>query len=138
MTGRYCQDHTVMNIRNTRRGLKTRRISKANNDPDTLETRCENSTASNPTPNEKKKIELKKTQRNVVSKRNLMKEYFCPQCSNSYFHSCSLWRHVKYECGKACKFGCPYCKKKSKLREGCRRHIIRCHKGLPVYINELY
>ena len=138
MTGRDCQDHTVMNVRKTRRRLKTRKISKANNDPDTLETRCENSTASNRTPKKKKPVTLKKTQTNVVSKRNLIKDFFCPQCSNSYFHACSLGRHLKYECGKACKFGCPYCEQKSKLRECARRHIIRCHKGQPVYINELY
>ena len=90
---------------------------------DTLETRCENLIAPNPTPKKKS---------------NPVKEHFCPQCSKSYSHSSSLNRHLKYECGKACKFGCPYCEAESKQREVCRRHIIRRHKGRAIYINELY
>ena len=123
VTGSDRQDHTVKNIRKSPRRKP--------------ETYCENSTAPELSP-KKKPVQLKKNKTNVIKKKNMKKEHFCPQCSRAYSYARNLQRHLRFECDKNCKFACPYCKHKSQLLGVCHRHVRRCHKGQPVYADELY
>lgn len=50
-------------------------------------------------------------------------------CGRSYVHKPSLWRHRKFECGKAPSFACPHCEYKAKLREHLKSHIATVHAG---------
>ena len=123
VTGLDYQHPAVMNVRKTRRGMP--------------KTYCENSTDSESTPKEKT-VKLHKNQTNVINRKIIKKEHLCPQCPKAYSYERSLKRHLKYECGKECKFGCPYCNQKSHLLEHIHRHVRRRHKGHSVYAVELY
>ena len=136
MTGSDFQGHTMLNVSTFRWGLRTRNTHNDNYDPDTTRTHCENSTTSNSTSWENP-AQLERTLRNIA-KRNVKKDFLCPQCPRAYSYVRSLKRHLKYECGKSCKFACPYCKKKSKLLEDCHRHIRNRHIGQPIYADQLY
>ena len=134
VTGLDCQEqNTVLDVSTFRRGLITRNIHKGNDDSVTTKTHREYSHTSNSTP-----YPVGAKGRNIVRKKNTKKDYFCPQCPRAYSYERSLKRHLKYECGKACKFACPYCQKQTKLIEDCHRHVRARHKGQPVYADELY
>ena len=133
MTGSDWQDRTVMNVRTTRRGLIIKKTDENSDDPFMPRTHCENSTALNPI-SKKKSVKRKRTR----TKKNIKKQHLCPQCPRAYSYSCGLKQHLKYECGKPCKFACPYCNKKTKRLENCNRHIKYQHKGQPVYANKMY
>ncbi|XP_076395648.1 uncharacterized protein LOC100880436 isoform X18 [Megachile rotundata] len=65
---------------------------------------------------------------------NRRKNYECPKCGNGYSVLKSLRRHLRYECGVAPKFKCPYCDIRSKQRAHVNEHIRRKHSGQRVYI----
>ena len=130
MTGSDSEDSTVLNVSTFRRRIITRNIHEHNDDFDTTIAHRNNSTSKeNP-------VKVKKA--NIVSKKNTKKVHVCPQCSRTYSYVRSLQRHLKYECGKPCKFACPYCNKKIKLLGNCHRHIRYRHKGQPVHAVQLY
>ncbi len=54
----------------------------------------------------------------------------CPQCNRTYVSNRTLFRHLRYECGKEPQFRCPFCEHRCKLRENMRRHIVIRHKCL--------
>ena len=127
MAGSNWQEE-VTNVETTLRTLRTDKTVKNNDDPNTQITHFQNSIGSNP-------IVKKKS---VVTKKNINKQFFCPKCPRAYAYSCGLSQHLRYECGKPCKFSCPYCNKKTKLLGNCYRHIRFQHKGQPVYANQMY
>ena len=59
--------------------------------------------------------------------------YQCPKCQNSYRWYRGLHRHLKYECGKAPRFKCPYCGYIGKHRSHVYSHIKTNHRDNPVY-----
>ncbi|XP_076477623.1 uncharacterized protein LOC117160031 isoform X21 [Bombus vancouverensis nearcticus] len=62
------------------------------------------------------------------------KNYVCPKCGNGYTVVKSLNRHLRYECGVAPRFKCPYCGTRSKQRAHVNEHIRRKHSGQRIYI----
>ena len=62
------------------------------------------------------------------------KNYTCPKCGNGYTVVKSLKRHLRYECGVAPRFKCPYCGTRSKQRAHVNEHIRRKHSGQRIYI----
>ncbi|CAK9815830.1 Longitudinals lacking protein, isoforms A/B/D/L [Anthophora plagiata] len=62
------------------------------------------------------------------------KNYLCPKCGNGYTVVKSLKRHLRYECGVAPRFKCPYCGTRSKQRAHVNEHIRRKHSGQHIYI----
>ena len=62
------------------------------------------------------------------------KNYVCPKCGNGYTVVKSLTRHLRYECGVAPRFKCPYCGTRSKQRAHVNEHIRRKHSGQRIYI----
>ncbi|XP_017756813.1 PREDICTED: longitudinals lacking protein, isoforms A/B/D/L-like [Eufriesea mexicana] len=62
------------------------------------------------------------------------RNYVCPKCGNGYTVVKSLKRHLRYECGVAPKFKCPYCGTRSKQRAHVHEHIRRKHSGQRIYI----
>lgn len=62
------------------------------------------------------------------------KNYVCPKCGNGYTVVKSLKRHLRYECGVAPRFKCPYCGTRSKQRAHVNEHIRRKHSGQRIYI----
>lgn len=55
----------------------------------------------------------------------------CPQCPKTYKGKNSLWRHLKFECGKDPKFECPYCGHKTKQKIHLQIHIAHSHNVFP-------
>ena len=131
------QDNTVLNVSTFRCGLIPRNIHNDNDDPDTTRTHYGNSTASSSMPINNS-VELNRYETIFVDKKTIKKDYLCPQCPKAYSYVRSLRRHLKYECGKECKFGCPYCNQKGHLLEHIQRHVRSRHKGRRVYAHELY
>ncbi|XP_076621328.1 uncharacterized protein LOC143341872 isoform X17 [Colletes latitarsis] len=62
------------------------------------------------------------------------KDHVCPKCGKGYTVAKSLNRHLRYECGVAPRFKCPYCGNRGKQRAHVKDHIRRIHSGQRVYI----
>lgn len=63
-------------------------------------------------------------------------------CPNQNCHSTFVWKrnllsHLRYQCGKAPKFKCPYCDYKCKVRAGIRRHIKYKHKNHEIFVVDM-
>lgn len=57
----------------------------------------------------------------------------CPDCGKIYNYYRSLHRHMKYECGQAPRFYCPYCNYIKKQRSQVYSHIKIKHPSQAVY-----
>lgn len=79
----------------------------------------------------KKSDEVYTSPRHRTARRN---NYLCPKCGNGYTVVKSLKRHLRYECGVAPRFKCPYCGNRSKQRAHVNEHIRRKHTGQQIYI----
>lgn len=57
------------------------------------------------------------------------KLFGCPTCQKKYSHKRSLWKHLKFVCGKPPTFVCPYmdCGYKGKLKENLKQHLLFYH-----------
>ncbi|KAG8259239.1 hypothetical protein J6590_014708 [Homalodisca vitripennis] len=53
--------------------------------------------------------------------------YGCDKCSRMYLNRETLYRHIKYECGKDPQFFCPLCSFRSKRKCNLQNHILRKH-----------
>ena len=62
--------------------------------------------------------------------------HVCPKCGNGYTANKSLQRHLRYECGLAPRFKCPYCEARCKQKAHVNEHIRRKHTGKRIYIIE--
>lgn len=60
-------------------------------------------------------------------------KYDCPRCGKSYRYQRSLKSHLRYECGKKPRFGCPYCHYVQKIGRLVYLHIERRHPAKAVY-----
>lgn len=60
--------------------------------------------------------------------------YHCPRCNSGYKYKKTLQSHLKHDCGKIPRFGCPYCNKRNKCSSNIYRHVRMRHSGLPVRI----
>ncbi|CAG5097831.1 Similar to Zinc finger protein Xfin (Xenopus laevis) [Cotesia congregata] len=62
------------------------------------------------------KYPLEPDESSEVSSRPSGKKFVatCPNCQKGYQRAASLRRHLKYECGQAPKFKCPYCDLRTK------------------------
>lgn len=54
----------------------------------------------------------------------------CPECGRIYKLKSSLRNHIKWECGKAPQFKCPYCSYEAKQKMHLARHLDRVHKEI--------
>ncbi|XP_014207167.1 longitudinals lacking protein, isoforms A/B/D/L isoform X6 [Copidosoma floridanum] len=63
--------------------------------------------------------------------------HVCESCGKVYKQRNALWRHFKYECGKAPRFQCPYCRYRTKQRSNMYTHIKHRHHGLKIYVVDL-
>ncbi|KAJ9593508.1 hypothetical protein L9F63_014938 [Diploptera punctata] len=54
----------------------------------------------------------------------------CPHCTKRYKFRTSLYRHLKFECGKEPTFRCPHCAYMTKQKAPMQRHIRNTH-GIP-------
>lgn len=59
-------------------------------------------------------------------------------CGKFYSRMASLKFHLRYECGKEPKFGCPYCSRKCKRRSNLISHIRIVHKDFSYQLNQVY
>ncbi|XP_052122651.1 longitudinals lacking protein, isoforms A/B/D/L-like [Frankliniella occidentalis] len=55
------------------------------------------------------------------------RRFECSDCGNAYKHAQSLWKHRKFECGKAPAFPCPYCPHQAKRKQHLELHVTRKH-----------
>lgn len=55
------------------------------------------------------------------------RNFLCVTCQKSYTLKSTLSRHMKYECGKAPRFGCSYCEYKGFHKSNVLRHIKKIH-----------
>lgn len=55
-------------------------------------------------------------------------EYICYKCGKVYKWHYTLCRHLKYECGKQARFGCPMCPYRAKRKDNLKYHVEHCHK----------
>jgi uncharacterized C2H2 Zn-finger protein len=53
--------------------------------------------------------------------------YACPHCTKRYKFRTSLYRHLKFECGKEPSFHCPHCSYMTKQKAPMQRHIRNTH-----------
>lgn len=58
--------------------------------------------------------------------------FSCYKCGKKYSQSPTLWRHVKYECGKGPQFHCPFCMKGFTRKFTMLKHADKQH-GLIQY-----
>ncbi|KAG8259248.1 hypothetical protein J6590_014717 [Homalodisca vitripennis] len=58
---------------------------------------------------------------------NAIRPYRCDGCFRTYIQGASLYRHKKFECGKAPQFRCPFCPHVSKRKENLSIHVYRIH-----------
>lgn len=58
------------------------------------------------------------------------RSYICGTCGNAFTRRNSLYRHVKYLCGKKPSFNCPIsdCNYVGKLKQHVKQHLFRFHK----------
>ena len=47
-------------------------------------------------------------------------------------------KHYKFHCGKAPRWGCPYCPKTAKTSSNMYVHIRGVHKNQQIYVIDLY
>ncbi|XP_076753962.1 uncharacterized protein LOC143425135 isoform X22 [Xylocopa sonorina] len=66
--------------------------------------------------------------------------YVCPSqnCTRSFNWKGNLNRHLRYECGLAPRFKCPYCEYRCKVKGDVSKHIVRKHQGSVVYVIDLF
>ena len=55
----------------------------------------------------------------------------CTKCGRCFVHLRTLKRHLKYDCFKEPRFGCPHCDYKSKWKCNVQHHVRRKHKRCP-------
>ena len=65
------------------------------------------------------------------------RNYECLKCGKSYMVIKSLKRHLRYECGLAPRFKCPYCGMLAKQKAHIKEHVRRKHRGNRIYAIEL-
>lgn len=64
-------------------------------------------------------------------------KYPCPNCSSVYSRDFTLKSHLKYECGLAPRFKCPYCNWMSKRAGNIISHVRRMHADLKPYVVDI-
>uniref|UniRef100_T1HQ23 C2H2-type domain-containing protein n=1 Tax=Rhodnius prolixus TaxID=13249 RepID=T1HQ23_RHOPR len=57
----------------------------------------------------------------------ILDELDCAGCGKSYKHRSSLAHHLRFECGKAPQFFCPFCPFMSLYRGSLHKHLRRKH-----------
>lgn len=65
---------------------------------------------------------------------NGAKTHLCPRCGNGYAFLKSLRRHLRYECGLAPRFRCPYCGVSAKQRAHVSEHVKRKHPDQKILV----
>ncbi|KAK2584890.1 hypothetical protein KPH14_002486 [Odynerus spinipes] len=65
------------------------------------------------------------------------KPFDCPKCGRCFTVKGNMTRHLKYECGQAPRFQCPYCEFRSKQTSNVMSHIRTRHAGQRVYVVHL-
>ncbi|XP_076382991.1 uncharacterized protein LOC117224489, partial [Megalopta genalis] len=65
------------------------------------------------------------------------KPFGCPKCGRCFTVKGNMTRHLKYECGQAPRFQCPYCEFRSKQTSNVMSHIRTRHTGQRVYVVHL-
>lgn len=63
--------------------------------------------------------------------------HYCNNCGRVYRYYRSLWRHLKFECGKLPSFGCPQsdCYYKAKQKSSLINHVCNKH---PILAAEMF
>lgn len=57
----------------------------------------------------------------------LLGKFRCDVCGKYYQQKSTLYRHVKYECGKGNQFQCPYCEKSTRQKYDIKLHVLKKH-----------
>lgn len=70
-------------------------------------------------------------------KQEEKKLHYCPKCHRGFTLKHNRNRHLKYECGYAPRFACPYCNLRGKQSSQIYRHIRNVHQGQNVYYVDL-
>lgn len=63
----------------------------------------------------------------TIDKTVKSKLLHCESCSRMYRSKFTLWRHLKYECGKEPRFVCMFCPKKAFYKTEIWKHIRSKH-----------
>ncbi|XP_023313363.1 zinc finger protein 684-like [Trichogramma pretiosum] len=67
--------------------------------------------------------------RRAASSAAALNMFRCTRCSRKFRVYNSLYRHVRYECGKKPRFGCCYCSYVTKHTSSVYVHVKRMHTG---------
>uniref|UniRef100_T1HQ25 C2H2-type domain-containing protein n=1 Tax=Rhodnius prolixus TaxID=13249 RepID=T1HQ25_RHOPR len=62
--------------------------------------------------------------RSHLANKHIRYRFECCKCSKTYKYKHGLAQHMRYECGKAPQFQCPYCPYKCKTPGNLRAHQI--------------
>ncbi|XP_015178619.1 PREDICTED: zinc finger X-chromosomal protein-like [Polistes dominula] len=65
------------------------------------------------------------------------KPFGCPKCGRCFTVKGNMTRHLKYECGQAPRFQCPYCEFRSKQTSNVKSHIRTKHADKTAYVLDL-
>lgn len=68
--------------------------------------------------------------------RDASGKYTCVQCQKSYNQYASLYRHEKFECGKAPQFHCPFCPYMAKQKCTMKWHMNSKHREFVISSNK--
>ena len=68
-----------------------------------------------------------------TSASDAVKKFPCAKCPRQFLQYCSLWRHLKFECGKDPRFKCPYCEFLTKQTSRVYKHVRKLHAGYVCY-----
>ena len=58
----------------------------------------------------------------------------CRGCGKVYSQRASLYRHLKYECGKEPQFHCPFCPHRAKQKSSLTTHIRMLHTSQAAHL----
>ena len=87
--------------------------------------------------NSRRRFINQRSESGVMARKNSV---FCcpnPNCRSTFVWKRNLLSHLRYQCGQAPKFKCPYCEYKCIARPGVRRHIKLKHKNHDVYVLDM-
>ncbi|XP_014607711.1 PREDICTED: longitudinals lacking protein, isoforms A/B/D/L-like isoform X2 [Polistes canadensis] len=80
---------------------------------------------------------MKRGDDNSYTPNYFKKPFGCPKCGRCFTVKGNMTRHLKYECGQAPRFQCPYCEFRSKQTSNVKSHIRTKHPDKRAYVLDL-
>ncbi|KAJ8958179.1 hypothetical protein NQ318_006119 [Aromia moschata] len=71
-----------------------------------------------------KQNDLKRTD---IDEELILTRFMCGVCGKYYVQKSTLYRHMRYECGKKNQFKCPFCIKTARQKYDIKLHVYKMH-----------